>query len=151
MTGCTICSNLYAMIDWIAPKDIRYSADQLRDFLLPNLSLLQSGEYPPDPRDTGYERSGHVTRYCAPFCTPCEIAGEVKARIRSIPLGQIVVDLWTAGIEPHKVAAMHNISVDKVLRDSKMMIWYISGTRRKLWPYNRWQRNAKLKLQQVCV
>lgn len=130
-----------AMIDaWYSPSQINYSVEQLRSFLLPNLQTLRDGEYPPDPRDTGYERTSHrMDRSSASFCTPCELAAEIEVRLAQIGNdGSIILLLYVYGHTLSEVAMKHKRTEYEILRDSGKMLRYISGYKRKLMTYDAW-------------
>jgi hypothetical protein len=131
---------------WLAPRDITFSKDQMVDFLLPNLSMLRHGEWPPEEVETGYSgidaeaiRRKHSAS-TAYFTLACGIAAEVGARLNKCGKYDRIIYVLNCEIggNPEKLAREFNMHIDdfNILWD-KLLI-YISGWKRKRMTFKRW-------------
>ena len=69
--------------DWYEVGEIKFCSNQVI-WLITHLGMLKVGNYPPDPRGTGYIDPGILVRRGKPrayFETPCQLAAEVEWRL----------------------------------------------------------------------
>ena len=123
------------------PSEIRFSRPQML-WLIEWLPVLEVGEYPKDPKDSGYTESPHVqTSHSshAPFETAAQIYAEVTDRLKSTgESGEVLV---------HEV--QHGLDVYELLSPpAKKALNYISGWRRREQSFARFvaQNNYRSKL-----
>jgi hypothetical protein len=131
--------------NFLAPRDITFSREQMENFLLPNLYMLRQGEWPPEEVETGYsgidasaiQRKHGSTAY---FTIACGIAAELGARLNKCgKYDRIIYRLnCESGGSQDKLAREFKLHPDEfnILWD-KLLI-YISGWKRKRVTFKRW-------------
>ncbi len=137
---------------WFPPREIRFSREQLTEFILPNLNELRRGEYPPECRETGYEdiKSKNIPRY-AYFIAAAEIAAEIDARLMMCgDKADIILGLYVpledgTMVEPGQIAKDFGVSDDELYWLQKRLLNYLSGWRRRTLDFEDWW---ELKLKQ---
>ncbi len=131
---------------WYSPGEIRFSKEQLRDFLLPNYEYLKQGLYPTQESCYGRAEFGSISiKTEAHFCEAIRIVAEIDARIASTPDGEILLDRYTYHLSYQSLSRKHRI--DELYLDG-FISWrlsYIAGWRRKMTTFQRWQQNAIAK------
>jgi hypothetical protein len=122
---------------WYAPHEIRYSVEQVK-WLISILPSLREGNWPPDPRETGYNDRSFTTRQWqrhAPFETACMIAGEVDARLKACGWdGLLVKSVYCWGEDYQSLG----ISEEELYRRCGRCLEYVSGWKRKNMSYKQW-------------
>jgi len=90
---------------WVAPGALHYDLEDV-EFLLPYLEDLREGNYPVEPRNSGYEGGvGKKQRHCAPFERACLVAAEVDIRLAKTGLDRYLVeDKYCNGISETELA-----------------------------------------------
>lgn len=138
---------------WLAPKDINFSREQMESFLLPNLSLLRQGEYPPEELETGYSGidSAAIQRRPAGeayFTHACMIAAEVGARLNKCGKYSRIIYVLNCDVggNQEKLAREFKLHPDdfNILWDRLLI--YISGWRRKRVSFRRWLAMMEVKI-----
>lgn len=127
------------MIDWIAPKDIVYSVEQIKEFLLPMLISLQQGYYPCDA--TGYTPAEYKSIRIlsrATFVQAVEIAAELTYRISRVPDGQLLIDLYTYHQPEKKLIDKYKLNKWNFWLTVNVMLQYVKGKKRKHLSWDRW-------------
>ncbi len=106
-------------------------------WLIFHLDLLQEGQWPPDPKGSGYidapigKKSGKHKAY---FETPCQFAAEVGSRLKTTgEAGEALVDEIIGGIPDY----------EGLSRPAKRALNYISGWRRRDQSYPEWKADRK--------
>lgn len=116
------------------PHQIRFTKQQLKEFILPNLDELREGNYP--VAQTGYNRD-HKS-LIAPFIIAADIAIEIDDRLKQIPKRTYIEQYYVKGIDIYSIAQREHISVYSLNRELNKMIMYLSGWKRKRIDYNHW-------------
>jgi len=131
----------YKEVD-LYPSNVIYSIEQFQTFLLPFLHLLEEGEWPCPMPD--YEHHEH-NRYLAPFVQATEVAAEVNARLKTVPdkLKILLQDLYVYKKDINDFARIHGFDIVWLKSEHRLVMRYISGTKRKLWPYRKWKSDIK--------
>lgn len=127
---------------WFSPGEINFSRQQLVTFLLPNLLDLRQGMWPRENRETGYDKETKSPNKNkrAPFEYACQIAAEIDARLALIgPQSAIVELLAVYDAEPLQVARDYNMSEEKLYKEYRQMLNFISGWRRRRCQYSEWK------------
>lgn len=126
------------------PSEIIFNKYQLTTFLLPHLSELMLGNYPPE--QTGYfgYSSGHSNK--SPYADAVEIGAEITARLNMIgERSDILIQIYELDWEDIQVAKYWHIDEERVKRLSIKMLRYITGKRRPEVDYNTWLKNGMNK------
>ncbi len=122
--------------------DIHYTEEQFR-WLLCWKSLLEQGEYPQNPKETGYTDVpiGSGSSEHAPFEKAIMISAEMNERLSMIKQDRYLVeDKYCAGLNYSDIARKIKVDEDDVFRLIESALVYIaSGTVR------RWQDTEKRK------
>ncbi len=87
--------------EWFSYGEIRYTLPQIL-FLLAHKSLLESGYWPPEGKDTGYIGSSKGRAYKAEgyFVKPVVIIAELNFRLEATGFdGELVVERYTDGYD----------------------------------------------------
>lgn len=120
---------------WWQPSQIRFTKQQLREFILPNLNELREGSYPVAP--TGYTKKANRFRL-APFIIAADIAIEVDERLKQIPMRRYIEKYFIEDQDVYSIAQHEHISVYSLNRALNKMITYLSGYKRKRIDYPSW-------------
>jgi len=137
----------HIMTNWIKPGDVNFSREQMENFLLPNLSLLQRGEWPPEEVETGYAEIDaasiqHHSASTAYFTRACEIAAEIGSRLNQCGKYQrIIRELNCVQGDPGRLAQAYNLDMDSFNILWNKLLIYISGWRRKRVSFKRWVKS----------
>ena len=117
--------------DFYSPNQIRFSRAQLL-WMMQNISILRSVEWPPDCKVTGYtgSKSGHNSR--APYENPAAVTAELLTRIEKCGPDGLIMELvysdpdnYTSLIQ-HIANAMH-LEPRTIERRINAALRYISG------------------------
>lgn len=137
--------------DWHNPHSIRFSRQQIK-WLISILSILRDGEYPPNPKESGYTDQGIQSRQFRPgakFETPAGIAAELDYRIQRAGLDGLLLELLYTN-EPddelfviQHIAYALNEEVIDIEQRIKNALTYISGDGRKVPSYYKFLRHEK--------
>lgn len=128
---------------WYSPGAVfaRFSAKQV-DFVLDNATMMREGKYPPECRTTGYEEgNGWNTTTLAPFIVPCEVVGELSARVMMCGSDAFYME-YIYGLngveEPHdltKFCHERHLDIEMVKRRIRSIKEYCEGSMRKTESY----------------
>ncbi|KKN74692.1 hypothetical protein LCGC14_0387340 [marine sediment metagenome] len=131
--------------DWHSPNSIRFTKPQVR-WLIPRLQQLRNGEYPPDPRESGYTDQGiqgRQFRAGAAFETPAGIAAELDVRIQRAGIDGLLLELLYT-VEPddelfflQHIASAMNEDIPRITKRIKNALAYCSGSGRKSRTYQQ--------------
>jgi len=117
--------------EWYSPRDIHFTREQML-WLIAWLPVLGEGNWPPEPRETGYTEAPKVQKSRsrkAHFQTPAEYYAEVTYRLKSC---------GTAG-ETLVWEVQHGLDVYELLSPpAKQSLNYISGWRRRRRSFPKW-------------
>ena len=144
--------------DWYSPHAVtRYTKAQVK-FLIPYLPMLRSGDYPRNPKETGYtdpaikqKQISHIPK----FETPAIIAAELDIRIQAAGADGLMMEFLYA-FEPDDeifiidhMAQCLNLERKEVTQRIRNALYYVSGERRKTGGYSQYVRNhwSYLKLK----
>ncbi len=131
--------------DWWAPGEVIPTVSQLEMFVLPSIDELRNGDWPPDPRPTGYADYRKTrTNKQAHFIHAAELAAEVDERMDRITDSIALILYYTAGWELHKIAkALHYYDELDLWHEMRLMLKYVAGRKRKATTYPRWKAIRK--------
>jgi len=145
------------------PSEIVYNRYQLTTFLLPNLSLLLSGDWPRE--STGYTNTDYPSPYrpsVAYYCNAIDISAEIDVRLKMIgDESDLLIQLyetydlaretgtwldWDNTLKAYNEASKRwHITPERAIRRANKMLRYISGVRRPEVNYETWKRNGQNK------
>lgn len=120
---------------WWQPSEIRFTKQQLKQFILPNLEELREGHYPSAP---GGRSTQHGQSKLAPFIVAIDIAAEIDSRLGSIPNHALIEDYFSQDIEEREICRRYHLSIYSFHRELNKMITYLSGWKRKRIDYPSW-------------
>jgi len=106
-------------------------------FLIEHLSILEIGEYPPDPQYSGYTDAGHKPIFGPKKHTPESLFSEVTLRL---PLTGDDGDTLT-----HEIQSF-NATLPQLSQSAKNALGYICGTKPKKMRYGEWLSGRKYSL-----
>lgn len=133
------------MIDdiWYSPGQIyaRFSLKQIQ-WICDNATMMREGKYPPENRTTGYEGGdGRKASTQATFITPCEVIGELSARVMMCGSDAFYME-YIYGLngihEPHdliKFCHERHLDIDMVNRRIRSIMDYCEGPDRRVESY----------------
>lgn len=137
--------------DWFSPHSIRFTKPQVR-YLIPLLPQLRVGEYPRDPKESGYTDQGiqgRQFRAGAAFETPAGIAAECDLRISKCGIDGLLLELlYTVEPEDELFFLQHlamslNEDIPKINKRIKNALAYCSGNGRKARTYKQFIHHEK--------
>lgn len=126
---------------WWSPSEIRFTRQQLKQFILPNLGELRRGYYPSAP--SGHSKHGKSK--LAPFIIATDIAIEVDSRLKLIPNHTLIEDYFIRDMEDAEICNRYHLSIYSLHRELNKMISYLSGWKRKRVDYPSWCLLSRLK------
>lgn len=128
---------------WWEPRQIVFNREQVL-WLLAWLLSIREGNWPPDPRYTGYTDTAGVTKtrsYRAPFEAAALVAAELDARIRACGQdGEMLLAYHCYGMEATRIAKLVKMDEERVMRRIKRALRYIASG-----PARRWHDTPKRK------
>ena len=96
------------------------------------------------PDDNNYYCGGHTNWInSASFTGPCEIAGEIEARIAMVPQGSLITDRYTHNKTHKELVIQYRIPHYDLSITLYYMLSYISGHKRKTTPYTQYKAVLK--------
>lgn len=132
---------------WWSPGEVhaRYSFEQVQ-WVLENATMMREGKYPPENRTTGYEGgNGRKASTKAPFIDPCEVVGELSARVMSCGRDAFYIE-YVYGLngiqEPHNLVNFcheRHLDITMVERRIRSIKDYCEGSARKVETYEDWR------------
>lgn len=112
--------------------------------MLPWLISIRDGNWPPDPRFTGYTDAPGVTKtrsHRAPYEAACQIAAELDERIKACGQdGEMLHVYYCYGLELPRIAKLVKMDEGQVMRRIKRALRYIASG-----PDRRWHDTPKRK------
>jgi hypothetical protein len=120
---------------WWQPSEIRFTRQQLKQFILPNLEELREGHYPSAPAGRSTK---HSQSKLAPFVIAADIAAEVDSRLKLIPNHTFIDEYFMRDIDEREICIRHQISMYSFHRELNKMVSYLSGWKRKRIDYPSW-------------
>ena len=129
--------------DWYSQQSIRFTRAQVK-YLIPLLPILRLGEFPPDPRESGYTDPGskqHHVKARAKFEGPAGIAAELDKRLQNAGLDGLLLEFYySADAQDFLYRAEHiaqclNVSVREVEQRIRNALYFVSGVGRKAGSY----------------
>jgi hypothetical protein len=136
--------------DWYSPSSVTSFKRQQVIWLISILNILQLGEFPPNPKESGYDESGIGHRQVsakAKFTIAAEIYTELTLRIEKcgedgLWLEQSYGDGAEYKImrEEHIAKTMH-VDINEVDRRVNQALVYVSGKRMKQKTYKDWKNH----------
>lgn len=130
--------------EWYAPREIRFQRRQI-PWLLEHLEMLREGRWPanPDPErlacGCNRQRTGR-----APFETPCQVAGELDARLARLGVDRYLVeDRYCLDRSELLIAMRTGIELEDVYRRLRSAMAYVSGWRRKVYSYDDFKQHRR--------
>lgn len=134
--------------EWFSPGEIRFNREQVI-FLLENSRLLESGYYPPNPAETGYNELKVLVRRGKPrayFEVPVGLIGEVKARLSRAGIdGEMIWDKYRYDLTEDQLSAYYVLSYEEVIAGLNSAMWFIVGWRREKQSYEDWVARYQYK------
>ena len=133
-------------MDWVSPADYKWWPEHTR-WAIENLTLLQEGLWPPDPRDTGYTdipiRRNNNQAY---FVTPVVLSAEIKVRLKRCgPDGTLAYQCLAEGWDELTLSELMKTPVYIIERRVNRVVKYCSGAKRRLITYDEFKQHRRLK------
>lgn len=133
------------MPEWWEPRAIVYTMKQVL-WLLGWLLSIREGNWPPDPRYTGYTDARGVMKtrsHRAPFEAAALVAAELDARIKVCGQdGEMLHVYYCYGLELTRIARLVKMDEGRVSRRISRALRYIASG-----PDRRWHDTPKRKAQ----
>lgn len=125
------------------PRQIVFNRKQVL-WLLPWLPSIREGDWPPDPRYTGYtDVPGKPRSHRAPFEASCQVAAELDDRIKACGQdGEMLHVYYCLDLEATRIARLVKMDEEQVTRRIKRALRYIASG-----PDRRWHDTPKRKAQ----
>ncbi len=131
--------------DWYSPASIeRHYSKTMVKFLIPLLPILRLGEFPPNPKESGYvdpaTKQRHVSAK-AKFLQAADIAAELDKRITNAKLDGLLMEFYySADVEDLLFRAEHiaqclAMPVSDVTKRIRNALFFVSGQKRKAGSY----------------
>lgn len=133
--------------DWYSPHSVQAFTKPMVKWLIPLLSILRAGEYPPSPKDSGYTDAGSGKPQFRPggkFEVPASIAAELDVRITKCGIDGLLLEfLYT--VEPddelfflQHIAQALGTDIWDIEKRIKNALNYCSGSKRKTRSYKEY-------------
>lgn len=149
--------------DWYSPHSITFTKDQVK-FLIPHLPMLRTGDYPRNPKESGYTDADVKARQFkagARWETAAGIAAELDIRIQRagckgdrIHDGLLMEMLYSAATDDevfiiNHMAESHGISAKEIYQRIRNALYFVSGSGRKATKYSDYVKDGHkyLKIQ----
>ena len=107
--------------------------------------MMREGEYPPENRITGYEGGNGGQSTQATFVNPCEVIGELSARVMKCGRDAFYME-YIYGLngihEPHDLTRCcheRHLDIEHVERRIRSVKDYCEGKKRKVESYDDWR------------
>lgn len=124
--------------DWYSPGEIKFSKPQIL-WLLPELIELRLGYYPNKLTCyTSPEYKTYTVRVTTYKDLAMSIAAELDYRIEHTPDGSILLDKYTYELGSEALCKKYNLHYKVLDSYISYRLSYISGSKRKVQPYNQW-------------
>jgi len=146
---------------WVALGAVHYDLEQV-EWLLPQLKDLREGNYPSEPRETGYVGIQQRITERAPFEVVCQIAAEIDIRLARTGLDHYLVeDKYCKGLSESEIAQNLYMDEFEVYKRIRSVVTYIaSGSiprwitteKRKGISYREWVRSrTRYRFKAKCM
>ena len=119
--------------DWHSPQEIVFTEEQIVWLLSPqNWDMIQSGEWPPEGKETGYVGKSSSRNHKGPFETAIQVSAELKVRLEYAGnYGVVLMELHHEGLNEWEIATRHNILVSSVERYKNWGYHLVTGRDRR--------------------
>jgi len=124
-------------MNWYPPGSITYTKAQVR-FIMNNLEMMREGVYPENPVGSSYTEipGGKRVNRRAPFEVPCQIAGELEARLKKTGRDGVAAKAYyTHNFPIYEIAWLAQWDEDEVKERIKRAVDYVTGWERKTESY----------------
>lgn len=146
---------------WVAPGALYYDLEQV-EWLLPQLEDLRVGNYPPEPRNSGYVGIQQRITERAPFEIACQIAAEIDLRLdRTWPDNDLVERKYCKGLSETEIAKKVHKDEFEVYKRIRSAVSYIASGSIPRWidtedrrgiSYREWVRSrTRYRLKAKCM
>lgn len=135
---------------WVAPGAVYFNLEQI-EWLLPQLVSLREGNYPPEPRDSGYVGIQRRITERAPFELVCQIAAEIDIRLARTGLDHYLLeDKYCKGLSELEIAKNLYMDEFEVYKRIRSAVSYIASGKNPRWidtedrkgmTYRQWVRS----------
>ena len=142
--------------DWYSPHSVSRFTKPMVRWLVPLLPLLRNGEYPPNPKETGYIKASgkpHI-KASAKFETPAGIAAELDKRIQHAGIDGLMMEFLYASdpddesFKIEHMAQCMNMDTGEVSQRIRDAMFFVSGGNRKTGSYSSYIRQNYRSLKQ---
>lgn len=127
------------MDDWYAPKDIKFSREQMM-WLIRHLGELLDGDWPANPWGSSYTEIPSIKGGSseARFVRPCQFAAEVEVRLKLTGLeGKLLMAELNGGWQ--------EVPYEQLGKESRDALNYISGWRRRKQTYREFKMQREYR------
>jgi len=136
--------------EWYSPHAVVKFTKAMVKWLIPYLPMLRNGEYPRNPKETGYiDASGGkpVFKPGAKFETPASIAAELDIRIQRAGADGLILEFLYA-FEPEDelfviehIAQCLNLESREIAQRIRNALYYVAGNDRKSVSYSQYVKD----------
>jgi len=142
---------------WYSPGAIKFTKTQIK-WLIPRLPSLRNGEYPHNPKESGYSDFGGGKpqfKAGAKFEVPAGIAAELDIRLQRAGVDGILLELLYAGDPDDELFVIEHIAnclkVDsrEISQRIRNALYFVSGIDRKAGSYSKYIRGQYYKYLRV--
>jgi hypothetical protein len=123
---------------WFEMREIRFTHEQVK-FLLQNLSMLRSGQYPKQPVGYNLCDSFNPNKGNAAFTKSCEVAGEIDTRLQNCAIDGLITEAYFCNELPIiRIMYYCDQTEEEIWNRIDRCIRYCSGMKRKKQNYRNW-------------
>lgn len=144
--------------DWYSQHRVSsFTKPQVR-WLIPHLGMIRNGDFPKNPKDTGYTDTGIKSRQFkagAAFETAAGIAAELDLRIQRAGLDGLLLELlYTNDPDDEVFVIQHiaealNLETREVYQRIRNALYYVSGRDRKQTSYANYVRDQRYRYLRI--
>lgn len=141
--------------EWYHPNRIKFTRQQVK-WLIYHLPTLRNGNYPRNPKETGYSDSGirqKQVRSQAKFEVPAGIAAELDLRIQRAGVDGLMLE-FLYSLDPddelfviEHMAQCLNLDRKDVSQRVRNALYFVSGSGRKTDSYSRYVSKSRSYLK----
>jgi len=134
------------MNDFYKPSEIRFWPEHV-EWALTHLRELEAGQWPRNPRETGYtDVQGPKRGHNAYFETPVCLSAEIKVRVAMCGLdGKLAVQCLADGWDAQTLAELMHTSIYRIEARVRRVVRYCAGWRRRRMAYVEFSRRSGIR------
>jgi len=136
--------------EWYSQYSVESFSKAQVKWLIPLLPMIRDGDYPPNPKETGYVDQGIKSRVIKPgarFELPAGIAAELDIRIQRAGVDGLMLEFLYA-FDPadelfiiEHIAQCLNLERNEVCQRIRNALYFVSGADRKVGSYSQYVKD----------